>query len=236
VSNDKEWNGLGSCMCKRQHFTWRSHGSEKAVQQSRFFFASAFLKVPGRSAAATWGPLRFGARKPPCETFDAEYDMRGLRWRRGRAAGGRCSRAWAGTRSWCWKRRRHWEHVVQAAYWYWVPNCRMRKAGIPDTSSTSCATWRGLANRSTDLIIPAMSSSGISMWRAIYDNSSVGTELLSEKGAAAVSARSPVPDYFAEMETSAADRGSLSQGRRALNVRRRQVATRTFPRRAGAMA
>jgi hypothetical protein len=80
----------------------------------------------------------------------------------------------------------------------------MRKAGIPDDKQHFLRYVARLSQpQNFDLNHPryGLSEWEYSMCEAIYDSSSVGTELLSEKGALPYRHVAPVPDYFAEMET-----------------------------------
>jgi 3-oxosteroid 1-dehydrogenase len=164
-----------------------------------------FLTAAGASAAAaTFGAVTV-SKDAQAQSFDAEYDIvvcggggAGLpsalfaRWLGNKVAVYEKAATLGGT-------------SFKAAYWYWVPNnAAMQKAGIPDSKEHFLRYVARLSQpQSFD---PSAAKLGLSDWEyamceAIYDSSSVGTELLAEKGALPYRHVAPVPDYFAEMET-----------------------------------
>ena len=157
------------------------------------------------TAAATFGALTLSAKEAEAQAFDAEFDIvvcggggAGLpvalfsRWLGNKVVVLEKAATLGGT-------------SFKAAYWYWVPNnAAMRKAGIPDDKQHFLRYVARLSQpQNFDLNHPryGLSEWEYSMCEAIYDSSSVGTELLSEKGALPYRHVAPVPDYFAEMET-----------------------------------
>lgn len=165
-----------------------------------------FLKAAtAGTAAATLGAVTLSTREAKAAAFDQEFDIvvcggggAGLpvalfsRWLGNKVAVYEKAATLGGT-------------SFKAAYWYWVPNnAAMQKAGIPDSKEHFLRYVARLSQpQSFDPNAPKL---GLSDWEyamceAIYDSSSVGTELLAEKGALPYRHVAPVPDYFAEMET-----------------------------------
>ena len=165
-----------------------------------------FLKAAGLgTAAVTFGTVTLGANEAKAASFDAEYDVvvcggggAGLpvalfsRWLGNKVVVLEKAATLGGT-------------SFKAAYWYWVPNnAAMQKAGIPDSKEHFLKYVARLSQ--PQFFDPNHPRYGLSEWEyamceAIYDSSSVGTELLAEKGALPYRHVAPVPDYFAEMET-----------------------------------
>src|SRR5258705_1927197 len=180
---------------------------KKQSNKGRISSRGDFLKVAGAgTAAATLGVVTLSSKEAAAvETFDAEYDIvvcggggAGLpvalfsRWLGNKVVVLERSATLGGT-------------SFKPAYWYWVPNnAAMRKAGIADDKQHFLRYVARLSQpQYFDLNHPryGLSEWEYSMCEAIYDSPSVGTELLSEKGALPYRHVAPVPDYFAEMET-----------------------------------
>jgi hypothetical protein len=180
--------------------------SEQAKQGKAHKSRRGFLKAAtAGTAAATFGTLMLDAKEAKAATFDAEYDVivcggggAGLpaalfsRWLGNKVVVLEKAATLGGT-------------SFKAAYWYWVPNnAAMQKAGIPDSKEHFLKYVARLTQ--PQFFDPNHPRYGLSEWEysmceAIYDSSSVGTELLAEKGALPYRHVAPVPDYFAEMET-----------------------------------
>ena len=147
-----------------------------------------FLKVAGAgTAAATFGAVTLSAKEVQAQAFDAEFDIVVC-------GGGGAGLPAALFSRWLGNKVMVLEKAAtlggtsfKAAYWYWVPNnAAMRKAGIPDDKQHFLRYVARLSQpQSFDPNHPryGLSEWEYSMCEAIYDSSSVGTELLSEKGA-----------------------------------------------------
>src|SRR5258706_6813117 len=166
-----------------------------------------FLKVAGAgSVAATFGAITLSSTEAAAaETFDAEYDIVVCG---GGGAGlpGAVFSGWLGNKVMVLEKAATLGGTsFKAAYWYWVPNnAGMRKAGMPDDKQHFLRYVARLSQ--PQYFDPKHPRYGLSEWEysmceAIYDSASVGTELLSDKGALPYRHVAPVPDYFAEMET-----------------------------------
>jgi 3-oxosteroid 1-dehydrogenase len=206
-------------------------GSGKKVSTSR----REFLKTAGAgtAAAATLGAVTLSASEAQAATFDAEFDVvvcggggAGLpaalfsRWLGNKVIVLEKAATLGGT-------------SFKAAYWYWVPNnVAMQKAGIPDSKSHFLKYVARLTQ--PQFFDPNNPRYGLSEWEysmceAIYDSSSVGAELLAEKGALPYRHVAPVPDYFAELETiGATGRVLFPKDGAASMSDGGQVATRTL--------
>src|SRR6185503_2171926 len=194
-----------------------------------------FLKVAGAGgAAATFGAITLsGKEAAAAETFDAEYDVVVC-------GGGGAGLPAALFSRWLGNKVMVLEKAAtlggtsfKAAYWYWVPNnAAMRKAGIPDDKQHFLRYVARLSQpQNFDLNHPryGLSEWEYSMCEAIYESSSVGAELLADKGALPYRHVAPVPDYFAEMETiGATGRVLFPKDGAASMSDGGQVATRTF--------
>ena len=116
----------------------------------------------------------------------------------------------------------------KAAFWYWVPNnAAMRALGIEDPKS-DCIRYMARLSR-PEAYDPADAKFGMSAWEysayeAIYDNASLATELLAEKGALEYRHCPDVPDYWAEFPEDKATKGRvlLPKERMRYDVRRRR--------------
>ena len=101
----------------------------------------------------------------------------------------------------------------KAAFWYWVPNnAAMRSLGIEDPKS-DCIRYMARLSR-PEAYAPADARFGMSAWEysayeSIYDNASVATELLAEKGALEYRHCPDVPDYWAELPEDKAPKGRV---------------------------
>lgn len=193
-----------------------------------------FLKAAGvGTAAAGFGAITLSSKQAAAESFDAEYDIVV-------AGGGGAGLPAALFSRWLGNKVIVLEKAgtlggtsFKAAYWYWVPNnAAMQKAGIPDSKEHFL---RYVARLSQPQYYDAkhpqygLSDWEYSMCEAIYESSSVGTELLSEKGALPYRHVAPVPDYFAEMETiGATGRVLFPKDGAASMSDGGQVATRTL--------
>ncbi len=165
-----------------------------------------FLKGAGVTAAAvTFGAVTLSAKEVQAATFDAEVDVVVC-------GGGGAGLPTALFCRWLGDKVMVLEKAAtlggtsfKAAYWYWVPNnAAMRKAGIPDDKQHFLRYVARLSQ--PQRFNPNAAKYGLNDWEfamceAIYDSSSVGTELLSDKGALPYRHVAPVPDYFAEIET-----------------------------------
>lgn len=165
-----------------------------------------FLKAAtAGTAAATFGTIMLDAKEAQAATYDAEVDVVVC-------GGGGAGLPAALFSRWLGNKVMVLEKAAtlggtsfKAAYWYWVPNnAAMQKAGIPDSKEHFLKYVARLSQ--PQFFDPNHPRYGLSEWEfsmceAIYDSSSVGTELLSEKGALPYRHVAPVPDYFAEMET-----------------------------------
>ncbi len=175
-------------------------GSEAALPRREF------LKGAGASAAAvTLGAVTMSAKEVKAATFDAEVDILVC-------GGGGAGLPTALFCRWLGDKVMVLEKAAtlggtsfKAAYWYWVPNnAAMRKAGMPDDKQHFLRYVARLSQ--PQRFNPNDAKYGLNDWEfamceAIYDSSSVGTELLAEKGALPYRHVAPVADYFAEMET-----------------------------------
>ncbi len=194
-----------------------------------------FLRVAGGSAAAaaTFGIVTLSTKQAQAQAFDAEYDIVVC-------GGGGAGLPTALFSRWLGNKVLVLEKAAtlggtsfKAAYWYWVPNnAAMQKAGIPDSKDHYMRYVARLSQpQSYDPKHPRL---GLSEWEyamceAIYDSASVGTEILSEKGALPYRHVAPVPDYFAEMETiGATGRVLFPKDGAASMSDGGQVATRTL--------
>jgi 3-oxosteroid 1-dehydrogenase len=159
----------------------------------------------GTAVAATFGTITLSPSEVKAETFDLEYDIVVC-------GGGGAGLPTALFSRWLGNKVLVLEKAAtlggtsfKAAYWYWVPNnAAMQKAGIPDSKEHFMKYVARLSQ--PQHFDPNNPKLGLSDWEyamceAIYDSASVGTELLSEKGALPYRHVAPVPDYFAEMET-----------------------------------
>ncbi len=165
-----------------------------------------FLKAAtAGTAAATFGTVMLDAKEAQAASFDAEVDVVVC-------GGGGAGLPAALFSRWLGNKVMVLEKAAtlggtsfKAAYWYWVPNnAAMQKAGIPDSKEHFMKYVARLSQ--PQFFDPNHPRYGLSEWEfsmceAIYDSSSVGTELLAEKGALPYRHVAPVPDYFAEMET-----------------------------------
>lgn len=166
-----------------------------------------FLKAAGAgtAAAATLGAVTLSSKDAQAQKFDAEYDIVVC-------GGGGAGLPTALFSRWLGNKVIVLEKAAtlggtsfKAAYWYWVPNnAAMKKAGIPDSKEHFLKYVARLSQ--PQRFDPKAPKLGLSDWEysmceAIYDSASVGTELLSEKGALPYRHVAPVPDYFVEMET-----------------------------------
>jgi hypothetical protein len=206
-------------------------GSEKTLGASR----RKFLKTAGAgtAVAATLGTVTLSANEAKAATFDAEYDIvvcggggAGLpaalfsRWLGNKVIVLEKAATLGGT-------------SFKAAYWYWVPNnAAMQRAGIPDSKEHFLKYVARLSQ--PQFFDPNHPRYGLSEWEysmceAIYESSSVGAELLADKGALPYRHVAPVPDYFAEMETiGATGRVLFPKDGAASMSDGGQVATRTL--------
>ena len=194
-----------------------------------------FLLTAGASTAvaATLGTITLSAEEAQAQTFDAEYDVVVC-------GGGGAGLPTALFSRWLGNKVLVLEKAAtlggtsfKAAYWYWVPNnAAMQKAGIPDSKEHFLKYCARLSQ--PQFFDPNHPRYGLSEWEfamceAIYDSASVGTELLSEKGALPYRHVAPVPDYFAEMETiGATGRVLFPKDGAASMSDGGQVATRTL--------
>ncbi len=186
-----------------------------------------FLKVAGAgTAAATFGALTLSAKEAQAQTFDAEYDIvvcggggAGLpvalfsRWLGNKVVVLEKAATLGGT-------------SFKAAYWYWVPNnAAMRKAGIPDRQAALPALRRAtepaaeLRSQSSALWAFRV---GIQHVRGHLRQLVGGHGIAVGERRTAVSARSPGAGLLRGNGDHRRDRPrAVSQGRRALHVRRR---------------
>ena len=101
----------------------------------------------------------------------------------------------------------------KAAFWYWVPNnAPMRAAGTEDRKD-DCIRYMARLSR-PEVYDPRAPRFGMSEWEyaqyeAIYDNATVATELLREKGALDYRHCDFVPDYWAELPEDKAPNGRV---------------------------
>ncbi len=101
----------------------------------------------------------------------------------------------------------------KAAFWYWVPNNEpMRALGIEDRRE-DCLRYMARLSR-PEQYDPDHPRFGMSEWEyeayeAIYDNASVATELLANKGALEYRHCAAVPDYWAEIPEDKAPTGRV---------------------------
>ncbi|QFI69505.1 FAD-dependent oxidoreductase [Sinorhizobium alkalisoli] len=101
----------------------------------------------------------------------------------------------------------------KAAFWYWVPNNRhMQEIGIEDRRD-DCIRYMARLSR-PEAYDPEHPTFGMSQWEydsfaAIYDNASIATELLAEKGALEYRHCDFVPDYWAELPEDKAPKGRV---------------------------
>jgi hypothetical protein len=101
----------------------------------------------------------------------------------------------------------------KAAFWYWVPNnAAMRALGIEDPKN-DCIRYMARLSR-PEAYDAADGKFGMSVWEysvyeAIYDNASLATELLAEKGALEYRHCPDVPDYWAEFPEDKATKGRV---------------------------
>ena len=166
-----------------------------------------FLRAAGAGSAvaATFGTLTLNASEARAQNFDSEYDIVVC-------GGGGAGLPVALFSRWLGNKVLILEKAAtlggtsfKAAYWYWVPNnAAMRKAGMEDSKPHFLRYVARLSQ--PQRFDPNHPRYGLSEWEysmceAIYDSSSVGTELLAEKGALPYRHVAPVPDYFAELET-----------------------------------
>src|SRR6266849_1313971 len=142
------------------------------------------LKVAGAgTAAATFGVMTLSANQARAQKFDAEYDIVVC-------GGGGAGLPVALFSRWLGNKVMVLEKAAtlggtsfKAAYWYWVPNnAAMRKAGIEDSKPHFLRYVARLTQPQN--FDPNHPRYGLSEWEysmceAIYDSSSVGTELLS---------------------------------------------------------
>lgn len=101
----------------------------------------------------------------------------------------------------------------KAAFWYWVPNNQaMRDAGTADNREDCLRYMARLSHPERyDSSAPHL---GLTPWEyemcaAIYDNASVATELLAQKGALEYRHCAAVPDYWAELPEDKAPTGRI---------------------------
>lgn len=180
--------------------------SGRQIKQQADKTRREFLKAAtAGTAAATFGAVTLSSKDAQAASFDAEYDIVVC-------GGGGAGLPVALFSRWLGDKVVVYEKAAtlggtsfKAAYWYWVPNnAAMQKAGIPDSKEHFLRYVARLSQpQSFDPKAPKLGLSDweYSMCEAIYDSSSVGTELLAEKGALPYRHVAPVPDYFAEMET-----------------------------------
>lgn len=101
----------------------------------------------------------------------------------------------------------------KAAYWYWVPNnAAMRAMGKQDPRE-DCLRYMARLSR-PESYDPNDKHLGVAPWEhamfgAIYDNASVATELLRERGALDYRHCDFVPDYWAELPEDKAPHGRV---------------------------
>ena len=176
----------------------QSTGQTPDITRRKFLGAST-------AVAATFGTITLSPAEVKAQTFDMEYDIVVC-------GGGGAGLPTALFSRWLGNKVLVLEKAAtlggtsfKAAYWYWVPNnAAMQKAGIPDSKEHYMKYVARLSQPQN--FDPNNPKLGLSDWEyamceAIYDSASVGTELLSEKGALPYRHVAPVPDYFAEMET-----------------------------------
>jgi hypothetical protein len=101
----------------------------------------------------------------------------------------------------------------KAAFWYWVPNNQaMRAAGTVDTKEDCLRYMARLSH--PERYDPSAPHLGLTAWEyqmcaAIYDNASVATQLLADKGALEYRHCAAVPDYWAELPEDKAPTGRI---------------------------
>jgi 3-oxosteroid 1-dehydrogenase len=103
--------------------------------------------------------------------------------------------------------------TLKAAFWYWVPNNEPMKAmGIKDKKD-DCLRYMARISR-PEVYDPNHPRFGMTEWEyeacaAIYDNASIATELLNERGALEYRHCPGVPDYWAELSEDKAPAGRV---------------------------
>ncbi|OCC07031.1 fumarate reductase [Labrys sp. WJW] len=101
----------------------------------------------------------------------------------------------------------------KAAFWYWVPNNKaMQALGIADPKPDCIRYMARLAR--PERYVADHPTFGLSQWEyamceAFYDNASMATELLAEKGALEYRHCPDVPDYWAEFGEDKAPKGRV---------------------------
>jgi 3-oxosteroid 1-dehydrogenase len=122
----------------------------------------------------------------------------------------------------------------KAAFWYWVPNNKpMQAQGIVD-DRRACVRYMARLSRPQSYAanhptfgLPAWD---YAMCEAIYDNASIATELLAERGALEYRHCPDVPDYWAELPEDQTPKGRvlLPKGARETMSDGGEVAVRTM--------
>ena len=162
------------------------------------------LGIPQRQSAKTVSPQG---------RFDGEFDIIAV-------GGGAAGLATALFSSWLGNKVLLLEKNTElggttrkAAFWYWVPNNEAMKAQGTEDPKEDCLRYMARLSRpeAYDANDPQL---GLPVWEyemfeAIYDNASIATELLSEKGALEYRHCDFVPDYWAELPENKAPNGRV---------------------------
>ena len=165
-----------------------------------------FLKAAtAGTAAATFGTVMLDAKEAQARHLRRGIRHRRLRRRRRRAAGGAVLALARQQGDGAGEGGHAGRHLVQGGLL--VLGTQQRRHAEGGHSGSKEHFLRYVARLSQPQFFdPNHPRYGLSEWEysmceAIYDSSSVGTELLAEKGALPYRHVAPVPDYFAEMET-----------------------------------
>ncbi len=213
--------------CANVHqFHRRSHGSEKAVQQKPDFFASGLPQSRrGRYRRRNLGgsyAIEQGSRR--CRNLRCRVRYRGLRWRRGRAAGGVVLALARQQGRGAGKGGDTGRHVVQGGLLgLGTQQCRHAQGRHSGRQAALPALRRAIEPAA---VLRSQSSPlwpfrvGIQYVRGHLRQLVGGHRAAVGERRAAVSARSPGAGLLRGNGDHRRDRpGSLSQGRRALHVR-----------------
>jgi hypothetical protein len=150
---------------------------------------------------------------PPQGPFDGTFDIIAV----GGGAGGLASALFAG---WLGNKVLVLEKAPElggttrkAAFWYWVPNNEAMKALGQKDPRKDCLRYMARLSR-PELYDPNHPTLGMAPWEyamfeAIYDNTTIATELLSKKGALEYRHCPGVCDYWAELPEDKAPTGRV---------------------------
>jgi len=204
---------------------------KKQSNKSRISRVETSSKSPGPvPPPQPWGRYAIEQGSRRCRNLRLPITISWSAWR-GAGLPAACSRAGSATRSWCWKRRRHWEaRPFKAATGTGYPTMRHAQ-GRHSGRQAALPALRGAIEppQYFDLNHPRY---GLSEWEyrcaRPFTTARRWAPSCCRRKARCRIARSPVPDYFAEMETIGATAGFSFPRTARPHVRRRAGGNRTL--------